>query len=372
MTISAEARPRQNVTVKSYPVGDELVLYFPNREQAYSINRSARAIWNLCDGRHSLQDISARLSQPLDLPSEALLPDVTGVVDQLAQLGLLTGLAAAKAVALPPPTLMIAFNGRQVAISAAPPEVQSGLTAIFAQMLIPPAEKTAEQQFAITGDEGQYRLRRENGAEQSYTTLPRLLAALSHELMLSFIKLQPHLVWLHAGAVAHRGGAILIPGLTGQGKSTLVTQLYQQGWAYLADDLLALEPDTNRAIPFPRTPYVRLAPGRPLSPIQFRKLEKTKIELDPNRVCRQPQPIQAIVLPAYDAVTPAELVPCPPAEAVQVLLENCANFPDQRDTAVEHLCRLAEQLPLFRLSFHNGEQAAERLIRVAHEWAASP
>jgi len=75
--------------VRAYPLGQELVLYFPNGQQAFSINRSARAIWEMCDGRHSLLEIGQILGQELELPAQALLPDITDAIKRLVELGLL-------------------------------------------------------------------------------------------------------------------------------------------------------------------------------------------------------------------------------------------------------------------------------------------
>ncbi len=47
-------------------------------------------------------------------------------------------------------------------------------------------------------------------------------------------------VVLHAAAVARRGRALLLVGPSGQGKTTLTTELVRRGWGFMADDFAAL------------------------------------------------------------------------------------------------------------------------------------
>ena len=56
-------RPRRAVDVVTSEVLDELVAYAPASSQAVSLNASARAIWELCDGTRTLDQICAELSE---------------------------------------------------------------------------------------------------------------------------------------------------------------------------------------------------------------------------------------------------------------------------------------------------------------------
>lgn len=61
-----------------------------------------------------------------------------------------------------------------------------------------------------------------------------------------------HLV-VHAGAVVGpSGGAVLLPGRSGAGKSTITAACVTAGLAYLSDELAALDPTTGRIVPYPR------------------------------------------------------------------------------------------------------------------------
>jgi hypothetical protein len=55
----------------------------------------------------------------------------------------------------------------------------------------------------------------------------------------------PNLVFLHAGAVAWRGKAIILPGDSFAGKSTLVAELVRRGAEYLSDEYAILDSGAN-------------------------------------------------------------------------------------------------------------------------------
>ena len=69
---------------------DEMVLYDEASEIGYSLNTSARSIWDLCDGKRSVQDICDNLAQHLQIDSALLQPDVLAAVNHFGSLGLLT------------------------------------------------------------------------------------------------------------------------------------------------------------------------------------------------------------------------------------------------------------------------------------------
>ena len=81
-------RARQVAGVVACELRDELLVYAPDRELAFSLNRSARAVWELCEDR-TAREISEILGQRLGVGSGALLPDVTDTVRRFQELGLL-------------------------------------------------------------------------------------------------------------------------------------------------------------------------------------------------------------------------------------------------------------------------------------------
>jgi len=71
----------------------------------------------------------------------------------------------------------------------------------------------------------------------------------------------PHL-FVHAGVVAWNGKAIMLPGRSFSGKSTLVTSLVQAGATYYSDEYAVLDHD-GRVLPYPRRVSLRTGPHGP-------------------------------------------------------------------------------------------------------------
>ena len=69
--------PRQKPKIEAHGIRDELVLYCPDREAAFALNATSRSIWELCDGAHTMGEMSRSLLTPLDCDDFALLHQLT-------------------------------------------------------------------------------------------------------------------------------------------------------------------------------------------------------------------------------------------------------------------------------------------------------
>jgi hypothetical protein len=262
-------------------------------------------------------------------------------------------------------TLHVGFGGSKVAVSSDSPEVLAGLKRIFREMLESEPTRTVER-LEVRWRVGKYNVSGIAEGCIEYGSLADTVERLRYEVVLRLIQARSDLLWLHAGAAASRCSSVMILGSWGRGKSTLVTSLYANGWTYLSDDVVPLDPNSGRAFPFPLTPRVREDPGQELPLERLSELRKTVVHLLPERVCRDPVPISAVVFPVYRRGCPTELLPCSPATAALELLQNCMNFPSHREAAVRYLCDLVRKVPAFRLSYSDGRLAAQ-LIAQAHE-----
>jgi HprK-related kinase A len=57
---------------------------------------------------------------------------------------------------------------------------------------------------------------------------------------------------LHASAVERDGKVLVMTGLSGSGKSTLSALLGHNGWRFMGDEFVLIDPDNGNAAPFPR------------------------------------------------------------------------------------------------------------------------
>jgi hypothetical protein len=270
-----------------------------------------------------------------------------------------------KMVVMAQKTLYVAFKGHQVAVRSNIPEVIELIERSFSEMLEPESTRIVGRLEVFSEDE-KYHLVGNSIASEEYRSLDDILDNFHKEVIHQLIKANPDLLWLHAGAAACRDYAGLFLGSWGRGKSTIVTSLCENGWSYLSDDIVPLDLNSGKVIPFFKTPNIRENSEQEMPLSSLGELQKVEIDLEQKKLCRVPMPIGAIVFPIYSHGSPTRIMPCSPAIAALELLESCMNYENHQEAAVRYLCNLAKHLPTSRLYYSNGKNAAE-LIDHAHE-----
>ena len=249
-----------------------------------------------------------------------------------------------------------------MAVDSKAVEVLRELELSFREMVEPWPTRVAAR-LEVRKKNGQYHVlgNAENSIE--YRSLPDILQYLKHEVVRHLIQALPELIWLHAGAAAYRDRAVVFLGQWGRGKSTLVTSLFESRWRYLSDDIVPLNPNSGRVIPFPQTPAVRDDIGKEIPLCRVPELTRTRVPLKPEIVCREPMPIGALIFPNYTRQTPSAMNLCSRAPAVLGLLQNSLNFMNHRASAIRYLCDLVKRLPAFHLTFSSGKLAAKLITQ---------
>jgi hypothetical protein len=103
-----------------------------------------------------------------------------------------------------------------------------------------------------------YHLLYENVAQVSRTLdLDEVLETLEGNIRLSVAQLAPRRVFVHAGVVAWRQKAIVLPGRTMAGKSTLVDALVRAGATYMSDECAVFDRQ-GRVYAFPQPLKLRV------------------------------------------------------------------------------------------------------------------
>jgi hypothetical protein len=82
-------RPRRRPGVRVGRILDRILLEIPGRADTCSLNPSAAAIWELCDGARSLADVGRELEQRFQLAPGTLGADIQSVIDHLESVGAL-------------------------------------------------------------------------------------------------------------------------------------------------------------------------------------------------------------------------------------------------------------------------------------------
>ena len=119
--------------------------------------------------------------------------------------------------------------------------------------------ETVERRYAVTRDDvGTYSITRD-GKELAGTTgleLDLAIELLDSEVRIYLGRTAPEAIFIHAGAVSHRGRAIVMPAKSFDGKTTLVAALVQAGATYYSDEFAVLDRE-GLVIPYAKPLSVR-------------------------------------------------------------------------------------------------------------------
>jgi hypothetical protein len=175
--------------------------------------------------------------------------------------------------------------------------------------------------------------------------------------------LRPHgLLPLHAAALAHPRGGVLMAAPSDAGKSTATYQLVRQGWGFVSDDAVLLRATgmgvTARVL---RRPFGLDADARERFPElaahwrpQFAEVTKGSVRIDRLRPA-QAVPLctpRLVLIPTLSGAPESRLEPVAKAEALWALLAQSALATLDPVWAAEHLDvlrRLLDQAPAYRL-----------------------
>ena len=266
--------------------------------------------------------------------------------------------------------LYVTFDAYQLAISTPDTVVLEQLQTTFRAMLTAtPRHLIGDLRIVLNS--GHYQLFVNGTPIAERASYGELHPHVTRSVVRQFIHARPDLIWLHAGGVAHDSTAAVFPGPWGCGKSTLVMRLYEQGWTYLSDDVVPIDPHTSQALPFPLTPRARGASDEMLSRSQVGTLPKMTVEIQPDGVGRQALPLGGVIFPQYVPQAQTRLIPHTPAAATAELLQNCLSFVEHRETAIRTFCDLAQRMPILRLTFADSQHAAELVQEAAVAFARS-
>jgi hypothetical protein len=114
----------------------------------------------------------------------------------------------------------------------------------------------ADAVFRVLPAEGGFQVRAGDRAVAHSATLETLIPLLQSLLDEGMVDRFTGVVAVHAGAVAVNGSAVLLPGPSHAGKSTLVAELVRRGCVYFSDEY-ALIDDLGLAHPYPRAMMLR-------------------------------------------------------------------------------------------------------------------
>lgn len=174
------------------------------------------------------------------------------------------------------------------------------------------------------------------------------------------IERSPRLL-VHAGAVALDGQAVLFPGASGAGKSTMAAACVRRGLGYLSDEMVAVEPGTANvegwSRPLMLTPWSIRALGLDASDTPAKRA--VPCDLLGGAVVTGAIPVAHVVVMRRAAVT--SLRPMPASEIVAQILTASFNHYRYGAAAWEAAAEMARQARGWRLDVGTLDAAADAM-----------
>ncbi len=209
-----------------------------------------------------------------------------------------------------------AAHGVRVAVTSDSAETFDAARPFLPPLRTPLEEGRVHRAFhlssaACAGGKTEFSLRAGRRVVASSVWLARVLRALEWEVSLFVAQRARDRIFVHAGVVEWKGKALVVPGRSFSGKSTLVAQLVRAGCAYLSDEYAILD-STGRCHAHPRRLSLR-GPGG---------IEKRTAEELGGRTRLEPLPVGFVVVTRYREGAVWQPLRLSSGEAVMALLQH--------------------------------------------------
>lgn len=178
------------------------------------------------------------------------------------------------------------------------------------------------------------------------------------------------LVVVHAAGAVRDGAGVLLPGGQESGKTTLVAGLVRDGWDYLSDEAVAIDPETHELLPYPKPLSVDpgswdvLADLKPPVAEPGESYRSIQWQVAPHCIGRSHDRASSARLLVAVRYAPDEatwLEPVSRARALLHMADSCFTLRQQGRHAMQTLKSLADTCPGFALRFRDLD-CARRLL----------
>lgn len=161
------------------------------------------------------------------------------------------------------------------------------------------------------------------------------LDVLTSQIRLTVAEFASGLIFLHAGVVGWKGRAIIIPGKSFAGKTTLVAEFARNGCRYFSDEYALLD-EHGRVHPFPKKLSVR-GIADDYTQVDF------EVEELGGRRAREPLPVGFILVTKYKKKARPKLLEISPGEGILAGLANSISVRHNPPLVLQVLHKAAQQ-----------------------------
>jgi hypothetical protein len=209
----------------------------------------------------------------------------------------------------------------------------------------------AADRFCLFADDGLVA-----SEQEAISLVPEIIRAVDDAVIRRLTPLRA----IHAGVVVWNGRALLLPGTSHAGKSSLVAEFLRRGATYFSDEYALIDPQ-GRVHPYPRPLLVRNG-----SPEQFPVLP---------RECNaaagdSPAPVGLILLLQYLPGCNWSLTSVSQSEALLMLLRNTPHVLAETPDLVEIFQRVVAGAPCYTGRRDEASHAVDKILRLVDQRAA--
>jgi hypothetical protein len=184
--------------------------------------------------------------------------------------------------------------------------------------------------------------------------LGEVFDGLEAHVQLHIAETAPRRRFVHAGVVGWRGEALIIPGRSYSGKSTLVAALVAAGATYYSDEYAVLD-ERGRVHPYPKPLSLRTAPGT--------KAARHSVETMRRSAGSTPLTVGLVVVSQYKAGAAWRPRRLSSGHGVLALLANTVSARRQPATALATLQRVAANAIILRSGRDEASAVAPLLLQ---------
>ncbi len=259
--------------IHSYPLGDDLLLFNELTKQLFRTNPTASVIWDGFRAGLSLNEIIATLSDATGVTIEQVKNDVNHIISHWIEVGLLHDSRGSlvherQSAVADQPLDDVDYDGPVPQLPAVNHEYKFRILDTCFQLSVPtekelhlvipmlshlsvPFDTAADEHLYIVYTDERYVLLHNKNVVDWCANLSGIAPMLHGNSLLIAYEMSYCLFGLHAAAVFYHGKCVLMPALSGSGKSTLTAALVGSGASFCADDLVLLTPAPVRMRPVP-------------------------------------------------------------------------------------------------------------------------
>lgn len=196
------------------------------------------------------------------------------------------------------------------------------------------------------------------------TDLESVFEAFEQDLQLFVAEKSRQKLFVHAGVVGYNGQAILVPGRTMSGKSTLVAALVRAGATYYSDEYAVLDAE-GRVHPYLKTISLRREDGEPPDRVRAEDLG--------GRSGTKPLPVGLVAISKFREGARWQPQTLSRGKAVLALLSNTVPARRRPDSALCLLRKVVTHAPVINGTRGEADEAARIILdRVSSLPAQSP